>query len=238
MRIYGELLKANLYNIKNGASFAEVQNYYDENMATIRIPLDVALTPAKNAEKYFKDYKKTYTAEQTLTRLTESDKQELLYFDSVLDSISRCTSLSQLQEIRTELANAGYIKRFQPLKKPTREQNSFKEYTSKEGFRIIVGKNNTQNDYITTKLAAKSDLWFHTKNIPGSHVVVFSGGADLSDETLLFAARLAAKNSKAANSAQVPVDYTQIKNVKKPSGAKPGMVIYTTNKTVFVNPNE
>jgi len=238
LRIYGELLKANLYNIKNGASFAEVQNYYDENMATIRIPLDVALTPAKNAEKYFKDYKKTYTAEQTLTRLTESDKQELLYFDSVLDSISRCTSLSQLQEIRTELANAGYIKRFQPLKKPTREQNSFKEYTSKEGFRIIVGKNNTQNDYITTKLAAKSDLWFHTKNIPGSHVVVFSGGADLSDETLLFAARLAAKNSKAANSAQVPVDYTQIKNVKKPSGAKPGMVIYTTNKTVFVNPNE
>jgi len=238
LRIYGELLKANLYNIKNGSSFAEVQNYYDENMAVIRIPLDRALSPAKNAEKYFKDYKKTYTAEQTLTRLTKNDRQELVYFDSVLDSISRCASLSELNEIRTELANAGYIRRVQTAKKPKNEQNSFKEYTSSEGFRIIVGKNNTQNDYITCKLAAKSDLWFHVKNIPGSHVVVFCGGNNLSDETLLFAAKLAAKNSKAANSSQVPVDYTEIKNVKKPSGAKPGMVIYTTNKTVFVNPKE
>ncbi len=238
LRIYGELLKANLYNIRNGASFAEVQNYYDENLSVIRIPLDVALTPAKNAEKYFKDYKKTYTAEQTLTKLTENDREEILYFDSVLDSISRCGSLSELSEIRNELASAGYIRRIQTAKKQKTEQNTFKEYTSKEGFRILVGKNNTQNDYITVRLASKSDLWFHVKNIPGSHVVVFCGGEVVSDETILFAAQLAAKNSKAANSSQVPVDYTEIKNVKKPSGAKPGMVIYTTNKTVYVNPNQ
>lgn len=238
LRIYGELLKANLYNIENGSSFAEVQNYYDENLSKIRIPLNPALSPSKNAEKYFKDYKKTYTAEQTLTALTEIDRQELAYFDSVLDSISRCSTLSELGEIRQELTEAGYIKRTSFPKKAKPTQNNFKEYQSREGYRILVGKNNMQNDYITTHLASKNDLWFHVKNIPGSHVVVFSQGNDVSDETVFQAALLAARNSKAADSAQVPVDYTVIKNVKKPSGAKPGMVIYTTNKTVFINPSD
>ncbi len=238
LRIYGELLKANLYSIKNGSAFAEVQNYYDENMAVIRIPLDSSITPAKNAEKYFKEYKKTYTAEQTLTRLTEIDRAELLYFESVLDSISRADTLAELGEIRQELTEGGYIKQSKTVKKPKKEQYAFKEYTSAEGYKIIVGKNNIQNDYITTKLASKNDLWFHTKNIAGSHTVVLSDGNDVSDQTILQAALLAAKNSKAVSSAQVPVDYTKIKNVKKPSGAKPGMVIYTTNKTVFVNPNK
>lgn len=238
LRIWGELLKANLYCIQNGASFAEVQNYYDENLETVRIPLDVTLSPAKNAEKYFKDYKKTYTAEQTLTKLTEQDRDELVYFDSVLDSISRCESLSELNEIRQELSDAGYIKKAVSPKKQKPQQNTFKEYTSNEGYRILVGKNNLQNDYITTRLASKSDLWFHVKNIAGSHVVVLCDGGSVSDETIFKAAILAAKNSKAANSSQVPVDYTLIKNVKKPSGAKPGMVIYTTNKTVYINPTE
>lgn len=235
-RIWGELLKANLYNIEHGASFAEVQNYYDENLSPIRIPLDSALSPAKNAEKYFKEYRKTYTAEQALTKLTEKDREEIVYLDSVLDSISRCTTLADLGEIRRELTEAGYIKNTQASKKDRKEQFSFKEYTSLEGYRIIVGKNNIQNDYITLRLASKNDLWFHVKNIPGSHVVVFCDGSEISNETVLQAAQLAAVNSKAANSSQVPVDYTKIKNVKKPSGAKPGMVIYTTNKTVFVNP--
>ncbi|MBQ2266367.1 MAG: DUF814 domain-containing protein, partial [Clostridia bacterium] len=114
----------------------------------------------------------------------------------------------------------------------------FNEFVSNEGYKIIVGKNNLQNDYLTLKLAAKNDLWFHTKNIPGSHVVIFCDGKEVSDETLLFAAKLAAQNSKAATSSQVPVDYTHVKFVKKPNGAKPGMVIYTTNKTIFVNPQE
>ena len=238
LRIYGELLKANLYNIRSGSNVAIVQNYYDENLAEIKIPLNPALSPSKNAEKYFKDYKKTYTAEQTLTALTEADREELVYFDSVLDSISRSKTLAEISEIRDELADAGYIKRPNVKNRKKQPTLSFKEEVSSEGYRILIGKNNLQNDMLTTKLASKNDLWFHTKNIPGSHVVVFSEGKEISDETVIKAALLAAKNSKAAASTQVPVDYTFIKNVKKPNGAKPGMVIYTTNKTVFVNPTK
>lgn len=235
-RIYGELLKANLYGIENGSKFAVVPNYYDENMAEVKIPLNPALSPAKNAEKYFKDYKKTYTAEQTLTALTEADREELIYFDSVLDNISRAVTLAEIAEIREELADAGYIRKTALQRKKKQQNISFKEEISKEGYRILIGKNNLQNDLLTTRMAAKTDLWFHVKNIPGSHVVVFCEGREVSDDTVLQAARLAAVNSKAVSSAQVPVDYTYIKNVKKPNGAKPGMVIYTTNKTVYVNP--
>ena len=235
LRIYGELLKANLYRLQNGATFAEVENYYDE-MKQIRIPLNPALSPQKNADKYFKDYKKTYTAERTLTDLTERDKEELKYFDSVLDSISRSESISEISEIREELALAGYIKQNGARKKKASAVPQFKEYTSDEGYKILVGKNNRQNDYLTTVLAAKNDLWFHVKNIPGSHVIVMCRGGEVSDATVMKAAALAAANSKAAGSSQVPVDYTPVKFVKKPNGAKPGMVIYTTNKTVFVTP--
>lgn len=236
-RIYGELLKANIHTIKSGSTNARVPNYYDPEMREINIPLNPALSPAANADRYFKEYKKTYTAEQTLTTLTEQDKNELIYFESVKESIERCSTLSDIAEIRDELAEGGYIKR-QNSPKKKKDSVSFKEYTSKEGYKILVGKNNTQNDYITTRLASKSDVWFHVKNIPGSHVVVFSSGEELSDDTVLFAACLAAKNSKASDSSQIPVDYTPVKFVKKPSGAKPGMVIYTTNKTVYVTPNK
>lgn len=237
LRIYGELLKANLYAIENGSRFAEVPNYYDENLKTVKIPLNPAISPAKNAEKYFKDYKKTYSAQQALTVLTEKDREELVYFDSVLDSISRCENVSEISEIREELILEGYLKANGASGKKQKPKNDgFKEFTSREGYRILVGKNNIQNDIITTRLASKNDLWFHTKSIPGSHVVIFSGGAPISDETLFAAASLAAENSKAAASSNIPVDYTYIKNVKKPSGAKPGMVIYTSNKTLFVTP--
>lgn len=235
LRIYGELIKANLYNIEKGASFAEVPNYYSESLETVRIPLDVSLSPQNNANKYFKEYKKTYTAEQTLKKLTETDREELLYFDSVLNSIERATTLSDISEIRQELADGGYIK--QPtLKKPKEVHNQFKEYTSREGYKILVGKNNKQNDYLTTVLASKGDLWFHVKNIAGSHVVVFCNDKEVSDETIHKAALLAAENSKAGSSSNVAVDYTPIKYVKKPKGAKAGMVIYTTNQTVYVTP--
>lgn len=239
LRIYGELLKANLYSIAAGSSFAEVPNYYDPEMKNIRIPLNPALSPAKNAEKYFKEYKKTYTAEQTLTALTEQDKAELEYFETVKESISRCQTLADLTEIREELASGGYIKQQRTNTKKNKAPVSvLKEYNSAEGYKILVGKNNTQNDYITTRLAGKGDMWFHVKNIPGSHVVVLSGGNELSDETVIQAATLAATNSKASDSAQIPVDYTPIKYVKKPSGAKPGMVIYTTNKTIYITPRK
>lgn len=237
LRIYGELLKANLYRIKAGSAFFEAENYYD-NMNIIKIPLDSALSPQKNAAKYFKDYKKTYTAEQKLTALTEKDREEIVYFDSVLDSISRSESISDITEIRDELADAGYIKRSAQKRSKQSAALKFKEYTADEGYKILVGRNNRENDYLTTVLAGKNDLWFHTKNIPGSHVIVFSGGAEVSEDTVIKAARLAAENSKGAGSSNVPVDYTQIKYVKKPSGAKPGMVIYKTNKTVYVTPDK
>ena len=237
LRIYGELLKANLYRIKAGSAFFEAENYYD-NMNIIKIPLDSALSPQKNAAKYFKDYKKTYTAEQKLTALTEKDREEIVYFDSVLDSISRSESISDITEIRDELADAGYIKRSAQKRSKQSAALKFKEYTADEGYKILVGRNNRENDYLTTVLAGKNDLWFHTKNIPGSHVIVFSGGAEVSENTVIKAARLAAENSKGAGSSNVPVDYTQIKCVKKPSGAKPGMVIYKTNKTVYVTPDK
>ncbi len=236
LRIYGELIKANIYNIEKGASSVEVPNYYSENMENIYIPLDVSLSPQANANKYFKEYKKTYTAEQTLTELTEKDRQELVYFDSVLDSINRAENLEDIREIREELSDAGYIK--QSLGKKNKKENpiSFKEYISQEGYKILVGKNNKQNDYLTLRLANKNDLWFHTKNIAGSHVIVFCGGGEVSEETILQAATLASQNSKAKDSSNVAVDYTPVKFVKKPNGAKPGMVIYTTNKTIYVTP--
>lgn len=238
LRIYGELIKANLHNIKAGDAETSVPNYYSENIELITIPLNPAFSPSKNADRYFKEYKKSWTAEQTLSALTKQDMADLEYFESVRESITRCKTLADLEEIRQELISSGYLKTHKTTKKPKSAVSALKEYKSADGFRIVVGKNNTQNDYITTKLASKTDMWFHVKNIPGSHVVVLCNGADISDETILFAAALAAKNSKAANSTQVPVDYTYVKNVKKPSGAKPGMVIYTTNKTVFVSPQE
>ena len=238
LRVYGELIKANLYSIKNGSEFAEVVNYYDSELKTVKIPLNPAISPSANANKYFKDYKKSYTAEQTLTALIEKDRKELEYFDAVLDSINRSSTLSDLQEIREELEETGYIKRTKDKRKKGNSNSAFKEYTSEEGYRILVGKNNKLNDLITTQIASKLDLWFHAKDIAGSHVLVMSGGKVVSDQTVLQAATLAAKNSKAAASSKVAVDYTPVKFVKKPNGAKPGMVIYTTNKTIFVNPTE
>lgn len=235
LRIYGELLKANLYRATPGVPFIEVENYYN-NMQTIRIPLDPALSPQKNAAKYFKDYKKSHTAEQRLTELTELDRKELAYFDTVLDSISRSTARAELAEIREELIAGGYLKAPAAARRRKPQAPLFKEYSCKEGYKIAVGKNNRQNDYLTTTLAAKNDIWLHVKNIPGSHVIIMCGGHEVSEETLIFAATLAAKNSSAAAGARVAVDYTPVKYVKKPNGAKPGMVIYTTNKTVYVTP--
>ncbi len=234
-RIYGELIKANIYMIEKGASSARVQNYYDENMEYIDIPLDPALSPSANATKYFKEYKKSYTAEQTLKELVKQDEKDLVYIDSVLDFLSRAKSASELNEIREELCDAGYLFRNPKLKRKQTASKP-KEYISESGFKILVGKNNRENDLLTTKIASKQDLWFHTKNIPGSHVILITEGKEVDDASLLYAASLAAANSKAAKSENVPVDFTEVKNVKKPAGAKPGMVIYTTNRTIYAKP--
>lgn len=237
LRIYGELIKANLHKIRQGDTTARVENYYDEDLNLINIPLNPTMSPAQNAAKYFKEYKKTYSTSQHLTALIEEDNAELAYLETVMEALSRVQSIADINEIKEELIAGGYIKSNEKGKKE-KPSSKFTEYKSVEGYRILVGRNNRQNDLITLKLAEKNDVWFHTKNIPGSHVVVFSGGKDLSEQTLMLAANLAAYNSKAKNSASVPVDYTPVKNIKKPVGAKPGMVIYSTNKTLYVTPEK
>lgn len=238
-RIYGELINANLYQIPRGASSFEAVNFYDEAGGTLRIPLDPALTPGKNAQKYFKEYRKAETAERMLTGLMEKGRQELSYIDSVFDALSRATLERELGEIREELAAEGYIrlaggrgKRKAPAALPPYE------YRSEDGFTILVGRNNVQNDRLTLKTASNQDIWFHTKNIPGSHTVIVTEGTPPPERTILQAAALAALHSKAADSSQVPVDYTEIRRVHKPSGAKPGFVIYEGQSTVYVTPGK
>ncbi len=237
MRISGELIKANIHLIKSGAESITVQNFYDEDLSDITIRLNPALSPSANAARYFKGYKKSHTAAGLLEELIKKDGEEILYLESVRESINRCKTVADISEIRDELRREGYIKA--PQKRTSKTPPvAFLEHKSVEGFKILVGKNNTQNDLLTTKIASKGDMWFHTKGVPGSHVVVFCDGKPISDETIILAATLAASNSKASTSSNVAVDYTPIKFVKKPSGAKAGMVIYTTNKTVFVTPEK
>ncbi len=233
LRIYGELIKANIYLISQGQTFAEVPNFYDEELKNIRIPLNPALSPAANAAKYFKDYKKSYTAEQTLIRLIEQDKAEIEYFDTVLDALSRAENSAEIAEIRDELAAGGYIKRPVGIKRQAAKQ-TFGEEVSPSGLRVLYGKNNRMNDLLTVKTASKNDLWFHAKGVAGSHVVILCGQNTPTDKDIEFAAKIAAEHSSAVSQVTVPVDYTAVRFVKKPSGAKPGMVIYTEQKTVFI----
>ena len=237
LRIFGELIKANIHAIKTGDRIATVKNFYDENLSDTEIPLDVTLSPAANAAKYFKEYKKRCAASVSLVALIEADKQEIEYLDSVMYSLETAVGISEIEDIRDELTEAGYL-RSKGTKKRKKTASSPQEYISREGYRILVGHNNIQNDYITTRLADKNDIWLHTKNIQGSHVIIKNAGGDISEETLEFAAKLAAKNSRAKDSSNVPVDYTPVKYVKKPAGSKAGMVIYTTNKTIYVTPLE
>lgn len=237
-RVYGELLKANLHLLKSGESKAVVMNYYDPECKMIEIPMDTALSPVKNAHRYFNLYRKLSTASGMLCELIAKANEDLVYFESVLDSLKRAKTPSDIESIKDELIECGYIRSQRKNMKRKPQKPNPDKYISSDGFTILVGKNNYQNDYLTLKLAEKQDMWFHTKNIPGSHVVVLSEGREIPDTTLTQAAVLAATNSKAAASKQVPVDYTLIKYVKKPAGAKPGMVIYKTNQTAFVDPDE
>lgn len=237
LRIYGELIKANLHTIKRGETSVKVINYYDENAAEIIIPLNEALTPGENAQKYFKDYKKYCVAEKALQDLIADSKEELKYIESVFDSLSRAETLDDLSIIRDELADGGYIKRPQNFKRKRQTKSKPDKYVTPDGFTILSGKNNLQNDELTQKGADKNDLWFHTKDIHGSHTVLILEGREPSEDAILTAASIAAYHSKASNSSGVAVDYTKIKYVKKPSGARPGMVIYTNNKTLYVTPN-
>ena len=237
LRVRGELLQAYAPMLHKGAPFYDVQNYYADG-ETIRIPADPALSPMANAQKYYKEYRKAKTAEQMLTGLIESGEQELQYVDTLIDLVSRADAGAELTALREEAEQAGYLKRH------TRKGNVKSpkplppiEYRSTDGFRILVGRSNLQNDRLSLKTARGSDLWLHTQKIPGSHVIICAEGREIPPSTIEQAAMIAAYNSRARESAQVPVDYTFAKQLKKPPGAKPGKVIYHVYNTLIVNPD-
>lgn len=237
LKKYGDLLMANLYRLEKGQGTAEVEDYYDEKCPLIKIPLDKRLTPSQNAQKYYKEYRKADTAEKKLKVLISQGEEELEYIDSVFDSLTRAQSENDVIQLRLELAEQGYIKSSKLKGKPPKSLPPIK-FISSDGFEIRVGRNNKQNDKLTCKDSEKQDIWLHTQGITGSHTVISCHGETPPDRTIEEAAIIAAYHSKGRNSSQVPVDYTLIKNVKKPNGAKPGMVIFTNNRTLFVKPDE
>ena len=238
LRKKGDLLQANMYKMVRGQSFIDVEDYYDNNKI-VRIKLSPTLNPSQNVQKYYKDYRRAKTREEMLTVQIAKAKAELQYISAVQESLGRAESERELTEIRQELVDEGYLKNRNPKgRNKALKLLPPKEYTSSDGFTIYVGRNNKQNDKLTLKTARNYDMWLHTKDIPGSHVIIVSYNREITDTAILEAASLAAYNSKAKESDNVPVDYTIVKNVSKPSGAKPGMVIYVNNKTVYVTPKE
>lgn len=235
-RVNGDLVNANIYRLKKGMTKCELEDFYTGEPR--EIALDARLTPAQNAQKYYNEYRKLDTAEKKLTELIKKGGDELLYLDSVLDSISRAESDWVLSEIRRELREQGYLRAVKGDDRPSKKISELLKFRSSEGFEILVGRNNRQNDLLTLKTAKATDIWLHTKDIAGSHVIIRTNGQTPSEQTIFEAAQLAAYHSKGRNGSGVPVDYTAVKFVKKPAGAKPGMVIFTNNKTLFITPNE
>lgn len=236
-RIWGELLFASLHTVAKGDTEAKLVNYYDENQTEIIIPLDPLLTPSDNAQRYFKKYNKYKNSLLVIEEQKIKTNEEITYMEMLLQQLEHA-SLNDIEEIREELVNQGYLrdrsKKGKKKKKATRP--TLQVFTSSEGVDIYVGKNNLQNEYVTNRLAAANDTWLHTKDIPGSHVVIRS--EEFGEATLEEAAQLAAYYSQAKQSSSVPVDCTLIRHVRKPSGAKPGFVIYDHQKTLFVTPDE
>ena len=236
LRLFGELLTANLHLVQPGMRSVRVLNYYDGK--EIEIPLDVKLPPAKNAQHYFKKYAKAKTAvKEKQIQLAENDG-EINYLESVLSFLENTEDVKEIEALRAELVETGYLRR-------RKQAGGFREkkykpepykYTLTNGMTVLVGRNNKENDILTLKTAGNKDLWLHTKDIPGSHVIVQCGGAQPDEAAIFEAAAIAAYHSKARGSENVPVDYVPVKYVKKPAGAKPGMVIFTNNRTVWVNP--
>ncbi len=235
LRQKGDLLQANLYKIAKGAKSITVENFYSDKGEKITIELNPAITPAQNAQRFYKQYNKAKVREQMLTDQLKKANEELVYLESELDLLSRAEYEKELLAIRQELLDQGYIKAQRGLKQKSISLPPF-EYTTSDGFKIFVGRNNRQNDALTLKTAKKNDMWFHTKDIPGSHTIVQTDNKELSEKAIVEAARVAAYHSKAKNSSNVPVDYTYVKYVSKPQNSKPGKVIYVNYKTVYVTP--
>lgn len=236
LRICGELITANLYRMERGQGRLTCENYYDENREIV-IPLDPLLTPQQNAAKYFKKYNKAKTAEIYLREQMETARRDAEYLDSVLDELQRAETEQDFSEIRDELKETGFLRQKGKEKKAPRRRAGPRQFRTTAGFSVLVGGNNHQNDQLT-RAALPRDIWLHTQKLHGSHVILQTQGREVDAESIAEAAKLAAWYSKARNSANVPVDYTAAKNVKKPSGARPGMVVYTTHHTVTVSPDE
>lgn len=234
-QLYGELLTAYMHQVNRGDKSIEVVNYYDETGATVSIPLDPEISPNANAQAYFKKYNKTKKSKKAAQQQIILAKKEVAYFDTLFQQLDRDVSNQDIEEIREELIEEKYIRDRSKKKKKKNTKLSLQTYESSDGTPIYVGKNNKQNDYLTNKQSSPTDTWLHTKDIPGSHVVI--RGKEFSEETLLEAAQIAAYFSKASESGQIPVDYTLVKNVRKPSGSKPGYVIYDKQQTLYVTPD-
>ena len=238
LREQGDIITSNLHRMARGERVLRAVNYYDPEGGEIDIPLDPLLTPQQNAAKYYKAYNKAKTAQQMLTLQLEKGEQDLAYLNSVLENIALAEGERDLQEIRQELVDTGYVRR--PGKAAKREKRVTgrpMEFRSTAGLRITVGKNNSQNDQLTTRQAHKWDIWLHTQKIHGSHVILWTEGEPPDAQSLTEAAVLAAWFSQGREGRRVPVDYTPVKYVKKPAGARPGMVIYTTYQTAYVDPD-
>ncbi len=239
-KIKGDLLTANMHRVKYGMDSITVENFYDDNKE-LKISLDPTISPAQNAQKFYKRYNKAKVTEKYASEQIAEAEEELAYLETVLESIRNAETPRDLFEIKDELREQGYIKTTGPANKKKKPKNTASKpmrFTSSDGYEILVGRNNKQNDELTIRMSYSTDIWLHTKEIPGSHVLIRTGGTgEAPDQTITEAARLAAYYSKARESAQVPVDYTRVKNVKKPNGAKPGFVIYEKNRTVYVKPS-
>ena len=238
LRVAGDLISAQMYQMEKGAESVEIPDFYQEGSPLVRIKLDPALTPSQNAQKYYKEYRKAKTAEEKLTEQIELAGKELEYLESVLDALARAETERDLAEIRAELQEQGYLRKLRSKKEKPAAVSAPMKFTTSDGFTVLVGRNNRQNDRLTLKTANNNDIWFHTKNIPGSHTVLVTQGREPTETAMEEAALLAAQHSRAKDSSQVPVDYTQIRYVSKPQGAKPGMVIYVNYKTLYVTPGE
>lgn len=237
-KIYGDLIMSNIYYLQRGEEKARLQNYYSSEGEYIEIPMDTRRSPSANAQRYYKQYNKSKNAIEKINFQIEENRQEIMYLETQLDNLDKCTEELEIEEIRNELAEQGYTKARRVVKNKKAKTSKPMHFISEAGFDIYVGKNNVQNDYLTLKFGINQDIWLHTKDIPGSHVIIKTNGREVDDATLEDAANLAAFYSKGRMSSKVPVDYTLKKNVKKPAGAKPGMVIYDNYRTTYINPDE
>ena len=233
-KLFGDLIAANMYRLEKGVPYYDLENYYDNNKI-VRIPADIMLTPLQNSQKYYKEYRKKQVAESKLNEFINEANDEANYFESVIDSLSRAETDGEITAIKAELASQGYIKKGNDKKK---EQKSLKpmHFKTRDGFDVYVGRNNIMNDKLTMKTAKNYDTWFHVQSAAGSHVICETSGNQISDGAIHDCAVIAAYFSKARESSNVAVDYTLVKNVRKPNGAKPGFVVYDPYKTEFATP--